>query len=133
MKIVGIVLFILLLVPIYVLPWVAGLGTAVAAMEAADAAVDAREIDQELVDSTTTVVTGIWVTEAICYALLLATPLIFARGARWTAALIAFAAAFDLLPFLDFVPLVPTVMFVVAFVFMAKARPPESGGTQAST
>ena len=132
MKVIGMILFVLLLVPIYALPWVAGLGSAVAAMEAVDAAVDAREVDQNLVDSTTTWVTGIWIAEALCYVLLLATTLIFARDARWIAALIAFAAAFDLLPILDIVPLVPTVMFIVAFVFMAKAQAPESRATQAA-
>ena len=132
MKVIGMILFILLLVPIYALPWISGLGSAVAAMEAVDAAVDERAVDQDLVDSTTTIVTGIWVAEAICYVLLLAVPLIFAKGARWTAALIAFAAAFDLLPILDFIPLVPTVMFIVAFVFMAKARPPQSGTSGAA-
>ena len=130
MKVIGLILFVLLLVPIYALPWVAGLGGAVAAMEAVDAAFDAREMDQDLVESTTTVVTGIWIAEAICYVLLLATPLIFAKGARWTAALIAFAAVFDLVPILDWVPLVPTVMFIIAFVFMAKAQAPGSHTTQ---
>lgn len=94
MKVVGLILFILLLVPIYVLPWVPGFG---------------------------------WTAEAICYVLLLVTTLIFAKGARWTAALIAFAAAFDLLPILDFIPFVPTVMFIIAFVFMAKAQPAQAG------
>ena len=132
MKVIGMILFILLLIPIYTLPWISGLGRAVAAMELVDAAVDERAMDQDLVDSTTTFATGIWVAEAICYVLLLAVPLTFVRGARWTAALIAFAAGFDLLPILDFIPLVPTVMFIVAFVFMAKARPPQSGTSGAA-
>ena len=98
MKAVGLFLFILLLVPIYVLPWVS------------------------------IVASGFfWGAEATCYVLLLVTSLIFAKGARWTAALIAFAAAFDLLPILDFIPFVPTVMFIIAFVFMAKAQPAQAG------
>ena len=49
--------------------------------------------------------------------------MIFAKGVRWTAFLVAFAAGFDLLPVLDLVPLVPTIMFIIAFVFMVKAPP----------
>ena len=133
MKAIGLILFVLLLLPIYALPWVSGLGSVVAAMDALDVAANPHAMEEDLVglfDSRATVVAKIWIAEAICYVLLLATPLVFAKGARWTAALIAFAAVFDLVPILDFVPLVPTVMFVIAFVFMAKAQVPESRTTQ---
>ena len=125
MKVVGVILFILLLVPIYVLPWVSVGSSAVAAMAATDAPIG--EVDEQAAFHDIVDFMKFWIAEGICYVLLLAVTLVFARGARWTAALIAFAAAFDLLPILDFIPFVPTVMFILAFVFMAKARPPHSG------
>ena len=88
MKVVGLIAYVILLVPIYGLPWL-----------------------------------GFWLAEAICYALLAAIVLL-CSGARWTVALVALAAAFDLLPLLDLVPFVPTVLLVTAFVFMAKAPTP---------
>ena len=131
MKPIGLILFILLLLPIYAIPWVGGLGTAVSAMEHVDAAIDDRAVDGELVDDVSLVAMATWVAEAVCYALLFAVCLIFARGARWIAGLIVFAAAFDLLPLLDFIPLIPTVMFIIAFVFMAKAQPPDPQASHA--
>ena len=54
-----------------------------------------------------------WWTQAVCYRLLLLTPIVFVPPARWTAALVLFAAVFDLTPLLDFIPLVPTVMLMI--------------------
>ena len=126
MKAIAIVLFLLLLLPIYALPWLQGLADTVSVTETIDAAIDDREADQELIESTSAWATGTWIAEAVCYAVLMLSLLIFARGARWVVALILFAATFDLVPVLDLVPLVPTVMFIIAFVFVAKAERPKA-------
>lgn len=96
MKVVGLIAYVVLLVPIYVFPW---LGF------------------------------GFWLAEAICYALLAAIVLL-CSAARWTVALVALAAVFDLLPLLDLVPFVPTVLLVTAFVFVAKAPVPAQRVTE---
>lgn len=82
---------------------------------------DAFAVAEEAFDETGL---GFWVMETICYAILLVVVLVCAGKARWTAALVGFAAMFDLM--LDFVPLVPTILLVIAFFFFAKA-PTEFG------
>ena len=132
MKTIGILLTLALLVPIYVLPWVGGavqVDGFMGAMETPDpdlteseyeAAIDAAGED---IGKSLMLAFKIWLAQAACYALLVATPLVFSSGARWTCALMAGAAVFDLMPVLDWIPFVPTVLILIAFVFMAKAQP----------
>lgn len=120
MKAIGVTLFLLLLVPIYALPWIAGLfsfGT----MVVAGAEGDSADVDGMLA-TLFGVTVALWLIEAFCYAVLVGVTLIFAGGARWVAALVALAGLFDTMPVMDWIPFVPSALLITAFVVMAKAQ-----------
>lgn len=112
MKFVGLHVFGFLLLPIYLLP---SLVSAWAILSERDFVALAQPL----------AIAEHW--RLACYAALFAVPLVFFKGARWTAALIAAAAATDLVSALS-VPFVPTILFIVAFVFMATSMREQAHG-----
>ncbi len=114
MRALSVLFFLGFLVPIYVLPWLPDNNVWLLAL-APD--------DDDLAGS---VASGRLVLAA-CYCGATLAAYLAGKGARWTALLVVGAGLFDLVLF--FVPFVPTVLLLVAFIFIAKGgdqrRPPQ--------
>ena len=137
MKVIVLVLYPLIMVPIYVAPIIFGIGTAIDAIDAADIGDDPNQVSDQVVDQVAGQVAGqfeeglafgstMWMFEAGCYLALGIVVAIFATEVRWVTALVFGAAVFDLAPMLNQIPLVPTIALVVGYIMIARAKKPQT-------
>lgn len=113
-----VLLYLVLLVPTYVLPY-AGSNAYVTIISGLEV-IQETGLSPDEVAGMFGVAAGAFLTHLSCLLALFLLVLAMVPG-RWLAVLPVIAATFDMVPFLNWIPLVPTTMHLLALVLGAKS------------